>query len=189
MSDSTEEDFIVATTNISKGNNASRRKGRCDTSPQIQTVTRETEFIRQKSICSREMKSYVHTETFTAAGFSKFQMWKQPKRLRTDGRITEGGPSLPWARLSRKSKALLPRTATRMNLEDMMLRDRGQTQKATELRFRLCDTPITGKSTGTESRGVSAERRVREWRDYGHTRAFLLGAENGLRGMAIAAKL
>lgn len=45
------------------------------------------------------MKSYVHKETctqmFTAAGFTKVQMWKQPKRPWTDGRITEGADPCP----------------------------------------------------------------------------------------------
>lgn len=64
------------------------------------------------------MTSYIHTETcgrmFTAAGFTKVQMWKQPKHPWIEGRTVEGGQPLPREWLRRKSKAVLSGVATRV---------------------------------------------------------------------------
>lgn len=76
-----------------------------------------------------------------------------------------------------------------MNLENMMLRDRGQTQKATDLCFHPYNMSTTGKSRETESRGAPAQRRSGEQRDCGRAHALLPGAEDGLRGMVRGAKL
>lgn len=89
----------------------------------------------KKRVCPKEVKTGTHTktctQTFTAALCAKAERWKQPTCPSTNGQINK-----PWWILVTGCYSAIRRNqvlthATWMNLENITLSERRQTQKST----------------------------------------------------------